>query len=141
MLAAVLVGSAALAVGCRPSSGDQTSAHPAQSQYAVVSTLDELRFEPGVLILHAGRPVQLSIKNPGNLEHDFVIAEMPARDVKNDMGSRHNHSMKPGIIMGDAAPKQEATIGFTPTRAGTYEFYCSQPGHREAGMKGTLTVE
>lgn len=25
--------------------------------------------------------------------------------------------------------------------AGTYEFYCAVPGHREAGMKGVLTVK
>ena len=24
---------------------------------------------------------------------------------------------------------------------GTYEFYCSVPGHEEGGMKGTLTVK
>jgi uncharacterized cupredoxin-like copper-binding protein len=25
--------------------------------------------------------------------------------------------------------------------AGTYEYYCNVPGHREAGMVGTLTVQ
>jgi plastocyanin len=43
-------------------------------------------------------------------------------------------------------------LGATPTfqggsktltlnlKAGTYTFYCSVPGHRQAGMEGTLTV-
>jgi Copper binding proteins, plastocyanin/azurin family len=30
---------------------------------------------------------------------------------------------------------------FRPTAAGTYTFYCSGPGHCEAGMVGTLIVE
>jgi uncharacterized cupredoxin-like copper-binding protein len=46
-----------------------------------------------------------------------------------------------------------AILGATPTfqggsktlslnlKAGTYKFFCSVPGHRMAGMEGTLTVQ
>jgi plastocyanin len=46
-----------------------------------------------------------------------------------------------------------AVVGATPTfkgesktltltlKAGTYKFYCSVPGHRAAGMEGTLVVK
>jgi uncharacterized cupredoxin-like copper-binding protein len=39
-----------------------------------------------------------------------------------------------------AQPNAKATVQFTPTAAGTYQFYCAEPGHKEAGMVGTLTV-
>jgi len=47
----------------------------------------------------------------------------------------------------------KAVVGATPTfqggsktlslnlKAGTYKFFCSVPGHRQAGMEGTLTVK
>jgi uncharacterized cupredoxin-like copper-binding protein len=46
-----------------------------------------------------------------------------------------------------------SVVGSTPTfqggsktlslslKAGTYKFYCSVPGHRQAGMEGTITVK
>ena len=33
------------------------------------------------------------------------------------------------------------TLEFTPTEPGEYEYYCTVPGHKEAGMLGTLVVE
>ena len=47
----------------------------------------------------------------------------------------------------------DTVVGATPTfqggsktlsvslKPGTYKFYCSVPGHRTAGMEGTLTVQ
>jgi uncharacterized cupredoxin-like copper-binding protein len=37
-------------------------------------------------------------------------------------------------------PGQTATVSFTSTAAGTSEYYCDVPGHKDAAMKGTLTV-
>jgi uncharacterized cupredoxin-like copper-binding protein len=33
-----------------------------------------------------------------------------------------------------------ASVSFVPTKPGTFEFFCAVPGHKEAGMVGTLIV-
>jgi uncharacterized cupredoxin-like copper-binding protein len=39
------------------------------------------------------------------------------------------------------APNSTTAIAVTPTGPGSLEFYCAIPGHREAGMVGTIAVE
>jgi plastocyanin len=39
-----------------------------------------------------------------------------------------------------AKPGKVSTVTVT-LKKGTYEYYCPVPGHKEAGMKGTLTVQ
>ena len=39
------------------------------------------------------------------------------------------------------APNSTTAIAVTPTGPGPLEFYCAVPGHREAGMVGTISVE
>jgi uncharacterized cupredoxin-like copper-binding protein len=65
--------------------------------------------------------VTVTITNKGQLQHDFVI---DALNIKTDL-----------LNAGDSVT---VTIN---AAAGSYEYYCSVPGHKEAGMVGTLTVE
>ena len=57
----------------------------------------------------------------------------------NPSGTPHN------IALGDQVGKVVQDGGVSeikvPVKAGTYEFFCTVPGHREGGMEGTLTVK
>jgi plastocyanin len=66
--------------------------------------------------------VTISFTNESPLEHNVTIAE----------GSK---------VLGATPTFKGGTKTLTLTlKAGTYTFYCSVPGHRQAGMEGTLTV-
>lgn len=86
---------------------------------AAVSTVD-IAFEPKELAIPADISVVLTITNNGVLQHDFVIDELGIRS---------------DLLNGG----ESATVTITAP-VGTYTYYCSVPGHREAGMEGTLTV-
>jgi plastocyanin len=70
----------------------------------------------------AGR-VTVRLTNESSVPHNVTIAE-----ASRDLGETDT-------ITGDSATTQ------VELAAGEYDFYCSVPGHREAGMEGTLTVE
>lgn len=36
---------------------------------------------------------------------------------------------------------KDASVTFTASRKGTFQYYCSVPGHKEGGMIGSLIVE
>lgn len=68
--------------------------------------------------------VTVDFKNPQPLPHDVKI-EGPSGE---EVGGTEEISES----------STSATVNLKP---GTYTFYCSVPGHREAGMKGTLVVK
>ena len=83
----------------------------------------EFAFDPMVLSVPANRPFTLVLDNTeGVVEHDV---DVPA------LGGLHIHAM----------PRSEArsTIVITAS-AGNYVFACTLPGHRAAGMRGTIVV-
>ncbi len=101
------------------------AASPAASPEAGLSTeLDvtagDIYFDPKELTAPANTDVQVTITNVGAAAHDFVI---DALNVKTPL-------INPGGT-------ETVTINGA---AGDYEYYCSVPGHKAAGMVGTLTL-
>ncbi len=52
----------------------------------------------------------------------------------------HNFTLDEFNIAKNLPLNQEMTIDFTADKAGTFQYYCSIPGHRAAGQVGTFTV-
>ncbi len=68
--------------------------------------------------------VTIDFNNPQSLTHDVAIEDSSGKEVgKTDLIGKEETS---------------TTVDLKP---GTYTFFCTVPGHREAGMEGTLTVK
>jgi outer membrane protein assembly factor BamB len=84
-----------------------------------VSTID-INFDPKELSIPADTDVTITVTNEGMLQHDFVIENTDFATELLDSGNTFD------LVVN--------------LPAGTYTYFCSVPGHREAGMQGTLTV-
>jgi uncharacterized cupredoxin-like copper-binding protein len=123
-----LAALAALAIaGCGGGGGQGTSttAPPAGSAQRLSLQADpsgKLAFDKKTLQATSGR-VTIVMSNPAPVSHDISI----------EGAGIDEH----GEVVGKGGTSR-VTADLKP---GTYTFYCSVPGHREAGMQGTLTVK
>lgn len=86
-------------------------------------------YKPDHITVKVNVPVELKIrKEEGIIPHDFVIDAPDA-----------------GITVKESLTSESKVIRFTPTKVGTYPFYCSKKppffkSHRDKGMEGVLEV-
>jgi len=83
-------------------------------------TLVDIAFQPRKLTIAADTATNISLPNTGAAVHTFVIDELD--------------------INVEVAPGETGSVTIDAP-AGKYVYYCDVPGHREAGMEGTLTVK
>lgn len=89
----------------------------------VAVDLHSFYFKPNRIVVHAGRPVELIIRNRAILvPHNFTIAEASI-SVNVDKWGPGSHRVQ-----------------FTPTEVGEFEFFCHVDHHSKKGMRGTLVV-
>lgn len=112
----------------------------------VTLTARTMVYEPSTFEVTAGAPVELTLVNEDALEHDFSILEIPVESVSEPDAMSAEHEMEMGTAAMDpvlhvaAEPGATNHLTFTSTKPGTYEFFCTVPGHKEAGMVGTMVV-
>jgi plastocyanin len=118
-LAATAVAVVLLLAGC--GGGSSSSGQPAGS---IKVTLTEFKFDPST-ITHASGNIVFWLVNSGTTQHDLAIRDSSSKTI----------AQSELVSAGD-------TFEFTVNgiAAGTYAFFCTQPGHEASGMKGTLTV-
>jgi len=132
-LLVLALGAVLLAAGCGGGSSSSSSAPaattPMSSSGGVAQTVEidvaqtGLAYTTTTATAKAGT-VTLKSMNPQSIEHDISIES-----------SDGSINQKGNLVAnGDVS---EVTVDLKP---GTYTFYCSVPGHKEAGMSGTLTV-
>jgi len=110
----------------------------------VIVQAGEFKFEPASIEVTAGTPVRLTLQNTGSVEHDFSVVEIPMVQSAAASTPMAGHDMGgmqdvPQLHVA-AAIGTAATVEFTPTKAGSYDYLCTVPGHKEAGMVGVLVV-
>ena len=103
-----------------------------------------MHYQPSTFEVTAGEPVKLTLRNSDSVDHDFSIMEIPLMSMGATGEPMAGHEMgemavDPQLHMA-AAMNASNSFEFTPTKAGTYEFFCTVPGHKEAGMVGTMIV-
>jgi uncharacterized cupredoxin-like copper-binding protein len=99
----------------------------------------DISYETTTLEVTAGQPVALTLVNDGALEHDFSIEKIAVTSVS--QSSPGHHGQGHGDLHASVKPGETNVLSFTPTESGTYEFFCTVPGHQAAGMVGTLIVK
>ncbi|HEV2981613.1 MAG TPA: plastocyanin/azurin family copper-binding protein [Solirubrobacteraceae bacterium] len=129
----LLTGALAVA-GCGSSSKTpstpSTSSVPASSAPSVGATLSVsanpeglLKFDTSSLTAKAGS-VSIAFTNMSSLSHNLTVESSAHKIV--------------GATATFAGGAHVLPLNLKP---GTYKFFCSVPGHRAAGMEGTLTVQ
>jgi plastocyanin len=106
--------------GWRPNVSTVPAPGPIAGAKEVAVALVDFGFRPAEIRIRVGQSVNLELANRGGVVHDLTI---PALGFQ--------AAVQPG---------RQSTAGLRAPAAGTYEYYCSVPGHREAGMGGRLVV-
>lgn len=118
-LTALLLATAVLVVAC---GGDSGSGDSASGSTVTTIVATEFAFDPSSFNLSADTDVELTLQNAGVVEHDIVVEELDDRM----------------LVYANAGQTVTETVNLP---AGSYTIYCSIPGHRQAGMEGSLTVQ
>ncbi|MBC8161303.1 MAG: cupredoxin domain-containing protein [Roseiflexaceae bacterium] len=110
----------ALLIGALPQSAGAAVSPELLASLPALST-PGMYFDQTTLRAQVGATVALRLDNPHGVSHAFDIDAL---------------NVHIPVVAGE-----QSLILFKPEQPGTYSFYCGLPGHRQAGMVGTLIVE
>lgn len=156
LLAVLMAGSAALANAGAGPAGHAHGGHsdalpfgeagdpkkPSRPISIVMTESDgKMQFIPNRIEIKKGEQVKFTLRNNGELDHEIILATLEmnlehAKEMVKNPDMEHDDPNAKRL-----APKKTGEIVWKFTKAGEFDFSCLIPGHREAGMTGTIVVK
>lgn len=108
--------------GEQPVQGKQPAAKGPGGTVQLAADPTQIAYDKAALTSKPGE-VTIDFDNPSQISHDVAIVKGSQEIAKSDLIAQSKTSVSADLA------------------AGKYTFFCTVPGHREAGMEGTLTVK
>jgi uncharacterized cupredoxin-like copper-binding protein len=103
--------------------------------------MSEMDFTPSRIEVKRGEQIRFLIRNVGTEDHEFLLSTTEENLKHAELMKKFphmEHDDPNGVRVG---PKKSAEILWKFTKAGTFEYSCLIPDHREYGMIGHVTVK
>jgi uncharacterized cupredoxin-like copper-binding protein len=101
----------------------------------------KMQFVPDHIDVKKGEQLRFIIENKGVLKHEFTLASIADNNKHAEVMKKFPDMEHDDPNAKSVDPGKTAEILWRFTKAGTFEFACLIPGHREAGMHGSVAVK
>ena len=103
--------------------------------------MSEMTFEPYRIEVKRGEQIRFVLHNVGTEDHEFLLATTEENLKHAELMKKYPHMEHDEPNGVRIAPKKTAEILWKFTKAGTFEYSCLIPDHREYGMTGRVIVK
>jgi len=145
------IGLALIAFAAAPALGHEQHGHetysagepgnPKKPSRTIEVTMSEMEFTPSRIEVKRGEQIRFIVRNAGTEDHEFLLASTED-NLKHAEAMKKNPKMEHDDPNGvRLAPKKSAEILWKFTKAGSFEYSCLIPDHRDYGMTGRITVK
>jgi uncharacterized cupredoxin-like copper-binding protein len=103
--------------------------------------MSEMEYTPSRIEVKRGEQIRFVIRNVGKEDHEFLLATTEENLQHAETMKKHpkmEHDEPNGVRL---APSKSAEIVWKFTKAGTFEYACLIPDHRDYGMIGRIVVK
>ena len=115
--------------------------NPRKPAREIVVLMNEMDYSPAVIKVKRGEQIHFVLRNVGTEAHEFLLATT-ADNLKHGEAMKKNPDMEHDEPNGlRLAARKSGEILWKFSKAGTFEYSCLIPTHRESGMVGKIIVK
>ena len=103
--------------------------------------MNEMDYTPARIEVRRGEQIRFVLRNVGKEDHEFLLATTKENLAHAAEMKKHPHMEHDEPNAARLAPSKTAEILWKFSKAGTFEFSCLIPDHRDYGMIGQVTVK